>query len=205
MTVLTAADVAILRERDERTRKLKELLAQVRTLPPDELSTLLARRRVERGFEWLARYAPNRGWWRNCFRLGGMSRVQMKYPEENVVTLAFEYEPEFADDSGYVKDWKVLKHFFGVLWEVRGRRLGFASGFPNGHTPFPNKYPGVIITDDLLTRLWREKLLNVPGDWQIQFRHPTALDRRFAALNFGPPKGRVRRLMAGVPWIGKLA
>lgn len=202
---MTVADAAILAERTERTKKLKELLGGVRALPPDELSAFLARRRVERGFNWLARHAPNQGWWRNCFRLGGSSRIQMKYSEDSVVTLAFEYEPEFADESGYVQDWKVLKHFFGPLWAIRGRRLGFGSVFPHGHVPFPKKYPGVVVTDDLLTRLWQEKLSNVPVGWQIQFRHRTALDRRFAALDLGPPKGRMRRFLAGVPWVGKLA
>lgn len=196
MTALHPIEAEILRIRDENKKRIRAVLAYLKAASPEDQALVFARNRVKRGFRWLAQHAPYPGWWRSCFNPDGRCRVNLKYAEDSVVTLAFEYEERFADSSHYVKDWMVLKHFFGPHWERHARLIGF-----NQHiVPYKKRFPDVSITHELLTRCWEERLRNPPGDWTIQHRHQTHLDRLLAADNpFGPPRGRFRRLLAGIP------
>jgi hypothetical protein len=50
--------------------------------------------------------------------------------------------------------------------------------------PFAKLYPGIKITNKVFDASWAELLKDPPSEWRIPYRHPTALDRRFAKLDF---------------------
>src|SRR5438105_3507841 len=78
----------------------------LRKTNPARISELLAFNCVKRGRRWLNANAPNLGWWRQCLN-GSRSRIQMKYSDESVLAIVFEYDRRFADEFGYVQEWKV--------------------------------------------------------------------------------------------------
>lgn len=95
----------------------------------------------------------------------------MRYSEESIVARVFEYDARFADEFGYVQDWKVLRHFFGESHR-KPDRLGFSCGvLDTGYVPFKRRYPDIAITRDMLDELWSEFVEDPPGDWRIQYRH----------------------------------
>lgn len=153
----------------------------------DELARLLARKYVRRGAYWLNRHAP-RGWFRNCMNAGS-SRIHTSYGNEGVLAIAFEYHQEFADNSGYINEGKVLRHFDLWMHSRKCYLLGFDTPF-NGFSPFSTYYCGITITNEHLDVAWAELLKNPPADWRIPYRHPTALDRQFAELDFLREKPR---------------
>ncbi len=157
--------------------RLRSLLALRHT--PEGRETLvghLAARYVRRGAWWLRRNAPNPGWWRNCIN-GGRSRIHLGSGNEGPLSLAFEYEARFADEFGYVQDFKVLNHFFGKWRPERMTfRLGFTSGIFGTHRPFEKRYPGLVFTSAVLDAAWAAFLADPPGEWRINYRQPDAVE-----------------------------
>jgi hypothetical protein len=193
-----------LRNPETNTERFRRAIAYAHNGTPEELAALLVHNRVKRGKRLLWRIKP--GWWRSCLD-DGRSRIRLEYSEESSAALAFEYDERFADEFGYVQDWKVLPHFFGRLWQQRALWCGLSTSFHHHERPFPKRYPKIAITAEALNQEWAKLVENPPGEWRIQHRHPTALDRRLAEIDvgLGPPKGRMRRLLAGVPILGQFA
>jgi hypothetical protein len=200
MTVFELADTETLRIRGEKGKRIRAVLAHLKAAEPKEQARIFAKNRVKWGFRWLAQHAPYPGWWRNCFNPDGRCRINMRYTEDAVVALAFEYEARFTDSSCYVKDWRVLKHFFGLDWQRRSRLLGFMTDSIQQYKPHPRRFPDAAITDDLLTEYWEVRLRKPPGDWTIQYRHQTPVDRLLLGDDhpFGKPKGRFRQMLWGL-------
>ncbi|MDB5237449.1 MAG: hypothetical protein JWL88_551 [Parcubacteria group bacterium] len=145
------------------------------------LAAFLAIRYVRKGSYWLNRHAP-RGWYRNCMN-GGYSRINVDYGNEGILAIAFEYEAKFADTSGYINEGKVLQHFGIFSFSKRCYRMGFET--PMGtYIPFKKKYPEIKITSEMLNAAWANLLKDPPAEWRIPYRHRTALDQKFAALDF---------------------
>ncbi len=153
----------------------------------ETLATLLAQKYVQRGARWLNRHAP-RGWYRNCLN-GGSSRIHTSYSNEGVLGIAFEYCEKFADNSGYINEGKVLRYFNLWAYSRRAYRLGFETPLGN-FKPFVKRYPEIKITDKIIDSSWAELLKDPPAEWRICYRHPTALDRRFAAMRFDDMRPR---------------
>ncbi len=178
----------------------KEIAARIRALLElrkqncDQFIELLAHRAVRRGAYWLNRHAP-RGWWRNCLNVG-RSRVRTSYSNEDVLCLAFEFDGRFANRFGYVVDYNITDHF--KLSQRKAARLGFLVPY-EGYLPY-SRHQNVRITSTLLNRVWTDYLTNPTGEMLSNYRHPTAIDRRFATMDFWPEKptlwDHIRRLFS---------
>jgi hypothetical protein len=159
----------------------------------ESLTALILNRRVERGIRWLNQHAPP-CWHRNFFDplerdSKSHFRGRMVYDNECPLALAFESRAELANKFGYVTEASVVRHFaLTTRWLITH---GFLADSQTA--------------DVRLDAEWELKLRHHRPEWAAAFRHQTALDREFVDLDFGlgPPKGRLRRLLAGVPFIGK--
>lgn len=146
---------------------------------PEKLAELLASNCVKRGKRWLNQNA-GLGWWRNCVN-GASSRIRTAWSGEDAASYAFEYDPRFADEYGYVQSYLVFHHF-GVGGLER-MRLGF--NVPLGDwRPFPKQYPDVVITNSVIDAAWSEFFTRPTGWMLAKHRHPTELDRRYAEMSF---------------------
>lgn len=169
--------------RINRARKIREnsaKLLQLRVTDPANLASLLAQNCVKRGTYWLNRNAPNPGWWRNCLD-GGRSRVRMSHDNAGILSLVFEYERNMADQFGYVIDAIALRKLGFGYPSQEANRLGFSPGsYITGWTPFPKRYPGVVITSEVLDKAWAAFLEDPPSMMRINYRHQTSLEAQFA-------------------------
>ncbi len=159
---------------EERTQRIQGLLA-LRKSDPEQLAALLASKYVWRGALVLRHISKNPCWWRNCLN-GRYSRIHLGYGNEGPATFAFECDARFADEFGYVQDFKVLDHFFGRPRRERTTaRLGLSCGTLNGYAPFRKRNPEVVITSKILDKAWDNFLQDPPGDWRINYRQPGAV------------------------------
>jgi hypothetical protein len=141
---------------------------------------MLAEKYVSRGARWLNRHAP-RGWYRNCLN-GGHSRIRTSYGHEGILAISFEYCEEFADNSGYINEGKVLRYFDLPVFSDVVYRLGFETPLSD-FRPFPRR-PTITITNQMLDAAWAKLLKEPPAEWRIPYRHPTAFDLRSARMDF---------------------
>ena len=157
--------------------------------PPDEsLEARIAARRVERGIRWLNQKAPP-CWHRNFFDPlpGGkqMFRGHIEYDKECPLALAFEACGEFANRFGYVTEAEVVRKFgLSPRW-LR------AHGFGAFRDP-------ANVSNAVLIRAWKQALSEPRPAWRASYRHPTALDKRFAEMNFLEEPTWFERLWARV-------
>ncbi|HWH16228.1 MAG TPA: hypothetical protein VNU25_01445 [Candidatus Paceibacterota bacterium] len=158
--------------RAARTRASARSMLSLRASDPQKLALLLAQNCVKRGVRWLNRHAPSPGWWRNCLD-GGRSRVSMGRDNGGILSLAYEYERDLADEYGYVMDVLVMRHLERRHPGISLERLGFSPrSYLIGWQPFPKRYPGVIITSETLDRAWATFLEDPPSMMRINYRHP---------------------------------
>ena len=168
---MTALGPTVIRE------KLRPLLA-LRHTEPQELAALLTPKQVKRGMRWLNRNAKL-GWHRNCFdsRPDGRSdfRGMNVMDKDCVLALAFEHDKRFANQFGYVTFGMVVNYFkIGDAFA----RMGFCM------RRFPKRNPDVVITSEMLDRVWETMLRDAPVWMWASYRHRTALDKRFAEMDF---------------------
>lgn len=152
------------------------------------LSTLLTQKYVKRGARWINARAP-RGWYRNCLD-GDRSRTFTGMANKGILSFAFEYCPEFADNMGYINDGKVLRHF-GVLTHTKPAfRMGFQTSLGD-YTPFPHHYRCVAITDQMLDAGWTRFLQDPPSRWKDQYCHPPLPGRLVARMRRSSDRPRL--------------
>lgn len=187
-----AAEAELRDSRLARAAKIRtsaRLMLSLRASDPEQFALLLAQNCVKRGVRWLNRHAPSPGWWRNCLD-GGKSRVCMTHDIEGILSLAYEYERNLANEFGYVSDVTVMRHLERRYPGINLERLGFSPrSYLIGWQPFPKRYPGVIISPKTLDHAWAAFLEDPPSMMRINYRHPgrlsSSLEGRF---DYWPPR-----------------
>jgi len=146
----------------ENTRKLLEM----RRTDPEQLSGLLAEKRVKRGKRWLKRNAPV-GWHRNLFEpyqgKEAWFRANNTYDNECVLALAFESRADLANHDGDLTYASVTNHF--ALTHRQCRPLGFEE------QPCNKRYPGFGISSALLNVKWESAMRVFGGFAHRPYRH----------------------------------
>lgn len=197
-------------ERAARIRASARSLLSLRTSNPEELAFHLSRNCVKRGVRWLNRNAPNRGWWRNCLN-SGRSRVRMAHGDSGILSLVYEYDPDMADEFGYVIDAVVFRKLGFGFPSQKANRLGFVPGsYISGFTPFSKRYPAITIESETLDRAWAEFLENPTPEMRCNFRHDRSIahwtrSRRKPFLEGMANRLRIRRLYDRILPRGRLA
>jgi hypothetical protein len=152
-------------------------ISHLRGLAVQQLAELVAQRRVERCKRWLNRNAPP-CWHRNFFeplRDGtAMSRVNTSYDTDSPLALAFETQAVLANQSGYVTEAQVVNHF-----RLSSRWLRAHGCSVLGRDP-------AHVGSSLLNSVWSTAMRDHPSG-STAYRHQTALDRRFAEMDFSEP------------------
>lgn len=150
-------------------------ISRLRALAVHQLAEMIAQRRVERCRRWLNRNAPP-CWYRNFFEPirdgSAMCRVNTSYDTDSPLALAFETQPSFANEFGYVTEAQVVNHF-----RLSSRWMRAHGCSVLGQDP-------AHVSSALLNSVWSTALRGQPGG-STSYRHPTALDKRFAEMDFG--------------------
>lgn len=153
-------------------------ISHLRGLAVQQLAELIARRRVERCRRWLNQNASP-CWHRNFFeplRDGtAMSRVRTSRDTESPLALAFEAQASLANQFGYVTEAQVVNHFC-----LSSRWLRAHGCSVLGRDP-------AHVGNELLNSVWSTAMRDHPSG-STAFRHQTALDRRFAEMDFSEPR-----------------
>jgi hypothetical protein len=167
-------------------------LFHLRTADSRLLGLALAYKRVARGIKFLDKHAP-KDWYLRFFMLypsgGYRCRARDSYDNECALALAiaFESDPRFANEFGYVTYASVLNRFGVDPFLSESRISGFtrSRGFSDDET-FSDflrkergepKKRGHIVTGDMLDKAWSDSVLDIHRDRLLSPKHYSAYDR----------------------------